>query len=52
MDFINQVIVLNELEAAQKPAEINSERCSRRIFNERNLFSDLSNTPFVKLLIN
>lgn len=45
MDLINQVIVLNELEAA----EINAERSPRRIFNERNPFIELSDTQFIKL---
>jgi len=43
MDFINQVIVLNELEAA----EIAAERNPRHIFQERDPF-ELSDDKFIK----
>lgn len=44
MDFINQVIVLNELEAA----EIAAERNPRHIFQKRDPF-ELSDDKFIKI---
>lgn len=45
MELINQLIVLNELEAA----EFNVERRPRRFFNESNPFIELSDKKFIKL---